>query len=239
MTQAGTGADYFARDLEAMDTASNYYGWILEAFAPALGARVLEVGAGSGTFSARLAQRAPDLLTCLEPSPNCFAALARRFEAEPRVELRAGELAEHAPGWRERYDSVVYMNVLEHVARDRDEVRLALQCLRPGGHLLVFVPALPWLYGSADRLFGHHRRYTRRTLLALLEDTGAEVRQCRYWDVFGILPWWVAFVLLRRPVMKRGLVTLYDRLVVPVARVAERLVTPPIGKNLLLVVQKP
>jgi cyclopropane fatty-acyl-phospholipid synthase-like methyltransferase len=233
-----TGETYFAEDLEAMDSASNYYSWMLSAFTPYIGQRVLEVGAGSGNFSKRLLERSPELLTCLEPSENVAQVLEQRLAGDARAEARRGLLKDHAAGWQQRYDTIFYINVMEHVEHDAEEVQLALSCLRPGGHLLIFVPALPWLYGKADEMFGHFRRYTKGSLEALFQGTATTVRRSQYWDIFGVLPWWVSFVLLQRSVMSSGMVKLYDSLVVPVARVLEGAVTPPVGKNVMLIAQK-
>jgi SAM-dependent methyltransferase len=233
-----TGEPYFAEDLEAMDSASRYYSWILEAFAPYIGNQILEVGAGSGNFSTRLLDKNPTLLTCLEPSDNVATALEQRLAHVPNAEARRGVLNDHAPAWRHRYDTIFYINVMEHVEHDFAEVELALTCLKPGGHLLIFVPALPWLYGKADELFGHFRRYTRPRLLELFERQPVEIRRCDYWDILGVLPWWVSFVLLQRGVLNRNMVRLYDRAVVPFARLIEKHLTLPVGKNLILIAQK-
>jgi hypothetical protein len=147
-------------------------------------------------------------------------------------------LIDHAAGWQGRYDTAIYINVMEHVEHDAAEVKLALSCLRPGGHLLIFVPALPWLYGKADEMFGHFRRYTKESLQGLFAEAPAQVVHSQYWDIFGVLPWWVSFVLLQRSVMSSGMVKIYDSLVVPVARVLEGAVQPPIGKNVMLIARK-
>jgi SAM-dependent methyltransferase len=233
-----TGEAYFAEDLEAMDSASNYYNWMLSAFRPYIGQRILEVGAGSGNFSTRLLEQQPELLTCLEPSENVAQRLEQRLAGISHAEARRGLLKEHAAQWQQRYDTIFYINVMEHVEHDAEEVQLALSCLRPGGHLLIFVPALPWLYGKADEMFGHFRRYTKPALEKLFAQAPAQIRHSQYWDILGVLPWWVSFVLLRRSVMNSGMVKLYDSLVVPVARVLEGMVTPPIGKNVMLIAQK-
>lgn len=233
-----TGESYFAEDLEAMDSASNYYSWMLDAFSPHIGQRILEVGAGSGNFSKRLLERNPELLTCLEPSENVAHLLEQRLAHDSRTEPRRGLLSDHASQWQGRYDTIFYINVMEHVEHDAQEVQLALSCLRPGGHLLIFVPALPWLYGKADEMFGHFRRYTQQSLEALLTGTPTTIRRSQYWDILGVLPWWVSFVLLQRTVMSSRMVKLYDSLVVPVARVIEGIATPPLGKNCLLIAEK-
>jgi hypothetical protein len=134
-------------------------------------------------------------------------------------------------------DSILYVNVLEHVERDLDELRTARAALRPGGHLFVFVPAMSWLYSDYDRDLGHFRRYTRRGLTKLVRDAGFEVLKARYFDVAGILPWYVGFVLLRgRP--KAPAVALYDRFVVLPMRMLEAVVPPPLGKNVLLIARR-
>lgn len=233
-----TGAPYFADDLEAMDSASRYYSWMLDAFAPHIGKRILEVGAGSGNFSERLLDWKPDLLTCLEPSANVAVKLEQRLAGAKNTETKRGLLADHAAGWQERYDTIFYINVLEHVKHDQDEVVRALSCLKAGGHLLIFVPALPRLYGRADELFGHYRRYTQSQLMDLFQAQPVDIVRCHYWDVLGVLPWWITFVLLRRGVMNRRMVKLYDTAVVPVARFLESYFTPPLGKNLILIARK-
>ena len=100
------------------------------------------------------------------------------------------------------------------------------------------LPALQGLYSKADKELGHFRRYRKKSLRELVEQAGFEVRRIRYFDIAGIIPWYVYFVLMRRSI-GRSPVSLYDRLVVPVMRPIERLITPPIGKNLLLVARKP
>jgi hypothetical protein len=87
-------------------------------------------------------------------------------------------------------------------------------------------------------MFGHFRRYTKPALEKLFEQTPTEILHSQYWDILGVLPWWVSFVLLRCSVMSRAMVKLYDAVVVPLARVLEGAVQPPVGKNVLLVAQK-
>lgn len=115
--------------------------------------------------------------------------------------------------------------------------RRAREGLRRGGRLLIFVPALPALYSPFDAQIGHFRRYVKRELAALVERHGFAVRRARYFDVAGILPWYVAFVLFRRS-MAAGSVAVYDSAVVPVMRRVEALLPPPFGKNILLVAER-
>jgi len=126
--------------------------------------------------------------------------------------------------------------VLEHVEDDATELQLAAAAMRPGGSLLVFGPALEWLYSELDYKAGHYRRYSLGRLRRLAEEVGFEVLSLRYFDVVGVLPYFVVYRLLRRPAISGSTMWGYDRLLVPVSRWLQRAVPrPPLGKNVVLV----
>jgi len=224
--------DYPGTDLEAMAFAHNYHRWIRDRFRPYLGRRVAEVGAGLGDFSQLLLDAGIEELDCYEPSAELNERLRRRFNGDPRVRVVGDTFLGSPP--RHGLDTVLYINVLEHIADDQLELANACGTLRQGGHLCVFVPALRWLYGEQDRRVGHFRRYRRRELLDRVRRAGFNVVECRWFDIAGVLPWWFSYRLLGRSVTP-GAVGLYDRFVVPVMRRIESAVPPPVGKNLLLV----
>ncbi len=234
---AGPGT-YFGRDLEAMSQARNYHRWILEELRPFLGRRIVEVGAGSGNFTPYLLEADPWWVVAVEPSANMFALLSRGVAGEPRVRAVRGFLGDAAGACPEPPDTLVYVNVLEHVEADRRELAQAHGVLGTGGRLCVLVPALPALYGSFDRAVGHVRRYRRAELEGKVRQAGFRVVRSRYFDLPGALAWWVVYRLLRSGSLGAGQVSLYDRLVVPLARRVEALWWPPIGKNVLLVAEK-
>jgi SAM-dependent methyltransferase len=234
---------YAGRDLESMSFARNYHRWILDLFAPHLGRRVVEVGAGTGSFSELLLARAPESLTLVEPSREMHRLLVARVGRLPtaaRVRIHNDTFARVARrlAEEERPDSVIYVNVLEHIADDEAELRLVSDVLAPGGRAFVFVPALQWLYGSFDRQVGHRRRYTRRGLEAKCGRAGFRVVKSAYFDAAGVLPWWLKYRVLRSEKMEPAAVKFYDRACVPVLRRVEALAPPPVGKNVLLVAEK-
>jgi len=227
---------YFGKDLEAMSFARNYHDWVLAELEPYLGRRVAEVGAGVGNLSTLLLATGIEHLDAWEPSRNMFPALRSALASEPRATAINGFFG--AEPRAEHYDSVAYINVLEHIEDDAEELSRARAALRPGGHLLIFVPALPWLYSRLDTQVGHYRRYLKKPLEELVESAGFTIVTARYFDIAGVLPWYVNFKLLGNSI-GTGSVSLYDRLVVPVMRIVEGFVRPPIGKNILLVAQAP
>lgn len=223
---------YPGKDLEAMSFARNYHRWIRDCFRPHLGRRIAEVGSGTGSFTELLLETCPDSVTAFEPSDNLFPQLQERFAGDGRVDC-VNSVFTHDPG-DPPFQTICYVNVLEHIERDREELALARRALAPGGSLCLFVPALPWLYGEQDRRVGHWRRYRRGELIDAVTDAGFQVNLVRWFDLAGVLPWWINYGLLGRSVTP-GTVSFYDRRVVPLMRRAENLVPPPIGKNLLLV----
>jgi SAM-dependent methyltransferase len=228
---------YFGKDLEAMSFAENYHQWILDEFRPYLGERVAEVGAGTGNFSAFLLQAGVKQLSAFEPFGNMHTLLSQRFADDRRVDPINTFFEETSQKYPKQFDAVCYVNVLEHIEDDLAALRHARATMKDEGHLLVFVPALSFLYSDLDRKVGHFRRYSKAQLENVVRDAGFSIRTLKYFDIMGIIPWYVAFVVMKKTTTSAN-VSLYDRLVVPTMRRVESLATPFIGKNLILVAQK-
>ena len=230
-------------ELESMAFAMKYHRWILDVFRPFLGKRIVEVGAGSGSFSELLLETIPERLDALEPSANLYALLAERLREIDTARVghaHPGTLSEtmesiHKAG---PPDSVIYVNVLEHIEDDERELRTIHSMLRPGGHALIFSPAHAWLMGSMDHQLGHYRRYTMKDLAGKCKAAGFTIRLSSYFDMLGIPPWWVKYCVLRSKTMEPGAVRFYDRFAVPVSRFLESVIHPPVGRNVILVGEK-
>jgi SAM-dependent methyltransferase len=229
-----------AQDLERLGTAKRFFDWVLDEFDPYLRGRLLEVGAGLGTITRKLLDRYPELsVVALEPAGNIFADLESYAALTPRVTAHRQTLAEYDPQEAGGFDAVLYLNVLEHIADDAQELRLAARALRPGGALLIFGPALEWLYSELDYRAGHYRRYSLRRLRALVSAAGFTVVSTRYFDVLGVLPYLVVYRLSRHDDIAGSTLWGYDRVVVPLSRLLQRAVPhPPVGKNVILVAVK-
>lgn len=226
---------YFGKDLEAMSFAKNYHQWIFDEFHPYLGDSVAEVGAGVGSFSSLVLQANINSLVAFEPSQNMYPLLEKTLDKDRRAKAINDFFG--AATTSNRFDSVLYVNVLEHIEDDAAELAKAYKALNLNGHLLIFVPALPWLYSKLDKEVGHFRRYIKKDLLELTKKAGFSIIKAKYFDMAGIIPWYINFVLLKNSISGSN-VDMYDRMVVPMMRVIEQLVSPPIGKNVLLVARK-
>ena len=222
--------------LASVALAANYNRWLLDRARPYLGARVLDSGAGIGTFTELLTDR--ELVVAAEPDPAFAGLLRDRFARRPNVQIvELDALALSPTSVPAPFDSVVCLNVLEHIRADEDALARLASVLRPDGHLLLLVPAHPTLFGAVDEAVGHVRRYTRAALRAAAEAAGLEIVEVRYVNPAGALGWLVTSRLLRRHDISRGPLALYDRLV-PLLRPLDRL-RLPFGLSLWMVARRP
>jgi 2-polyprenyl-3-methyl-5-hydroxy-6-metoxy-1,4-benzoquinol methylase len=227
---------YAADDLETMQEARRYAAHVFGLLQPFLGARVLEVGAGIGTMTIRLVEVA-DFVLGIEPNPNCISRLQETMRNHPQFTLRSSHFEEcDATELASlRFDSVICVNVLEHIADDAGALEAFKQLLVPGGRVLVFVPAVQAAYGPLDAELGHHRRYSKRTLRAAFEAAGLELIRLRYTNPIGLAGWMYNSHVSKSTAHSLSQVKLFETLVAPWALALERLLPPPIGLSLVAV----
>jgi len=218
---SGTG------NLEIMEAAVRYNGFLLGLITPLAsgGKRVVDFGAGSGTFAAELQQRKVDVV-CVEPD----AGLRQALEAKG---LRA--CADLKGIARESIDLAYSFNVLEHVEDDAAALRELRRVLKPGGRLLLYVPAFMILYSAMDRRIGQVRRYRKNALVALVQRARFAVDDVRYADSLGFVAA-LAFKTVGPPSgeLSPRAVRVYDKYLFPLSRALDVCLDPVIGKNLVL-----
>jgi SAM-dependent methyltransferase len=197
--------------------------------------RVLEVGAGFGANTPALMRAAAwDQWYCLEPDPEAFAVLAANLP--PGAEAVPGSLESVA--YNEAFDTILYIDVLEHIRDDRAELVRAAAALAPGGCLIVLAPAHPWLFTAFDAAIGHHRRYTRASLLAAAPPGLVPVRAC-YLDSAGLLASLGSRLFLKKSRPGRLEILFWDRVLVRMSHWTDPLTVRRVGKSVLAVWKKP
>jgi len=235
-----------AAELETLAGLENYHGWILDEIRPYLGTRLVEVGAGIGTFTKFLVQAClshnPNArLEAFEPDPALYQRLRDQLEYSHPDLIRKGRLITtngyFQPSSVTR-DTVVMINVLEHIQDDQESVRMVYQSLSPGGSLIVYSPALQWLYSPHDKAVGHYRRYDVDQLEQVLRTEGFAVVVAKYMDCLGVLPWYLLNVVGGATSISPRLARFYDAYFVPLTRMVERRWQPSVGKNVLIVAHK-
>lgn len=216
--------------------------WLFEEIRPYLGRRVLEVGSGIGNFSQFFASRLSeesDLLVLSDVSPEYLALLRKEFDRTRGVVVEECRM-EDPPVKRLTelgIDTVVALNVLEHVEDDRRALRMAAEILPPRGRLILLVPAWPQLYCQFDRFLGHHRRYRMKDLAEKIKGSGLDPIASRHFNFLGAFGWFISGRIIRRKVLPKGQLRLYD-LAVPILRWVERWMGPPFGLSILMVAEK-
>ncbi len=196
---------------------------------------MLEVGAGMGATTRALCDRRHASWVCLEPD----AALGRKFDDDQRreaysthVSLRRGTLDALQPG--EQFDTVLYIDVLEHIEDDRAELAAAARVLRPGGRVIVLAPAHNWLFSPFDRAIGHFRRYDRARLRATAPET-LRLIHAEYLDSAGMVLSLGNRLISRQKMPTPSQIRFWDRVVVPCSRLTDVLTLRRVGKSILMV----
>ncbi|NEQ95209.1 MAG: class I SAM-dependent methyltransferase [Cyanothece sp. SIO2G6] len=220
--------------LNNLQVASNYNNWIFSQFQPWLGDRTLEVGCGTGNFSELLAQHSQHL-TALDLEADYVQYTKQRLQHCPNVEVLQADATQLAE--QQAFDSIVMLDVLEHIEDDITTLMQLKQSLSADGFLIIKVPALQSLYGAMDEVIGHHRRYSQQTLNAALTQAGFGPSRLWYFNIAGIPGWWLNGSLLKRTTPPSSQVGLFDQ-VVPVLRAIESAVKPPVGLSLFAIARK-
>jgi SAM-dependent methyltransferase len=211
---------------------------------------VLEVGAGAGYITTELAERCSEVVA-IEPTKELHHTLIAHTQAHTNVIVVNAILSDYVRSrpaslgngastttdvLGDLFDAVVYINVLEHIEHDGAELALATSLLRPGGRVLIVVPAHQWLYAKVDRLTGHFRRYSKKSLLAVTRDNGLRIESMRYFDSVGLVPYLVLYKWLRSTATTGTNATIYSRVIMPISYLIYRIFRGRvIGKNLIAV----
>ncbi len=216
-------------EFSGLEPASRYRAAIAREFVSITAGRVLEVGAGIGQMTGVL-RRSPGVThyAAVEPD-NAFHASFR--DRHPAIPLHSSLPAD--TDW----DTVLAINVLEHIPEDRVALAAWADRLRHrGGRIGLFVPARPELFAPIDQAFGHQRRYTRPQLRAALESVGFRVERLHYFNLVGYFGWLWLYRILGRRRFDAGAVRFFDRWIFPAGNALERLgIRPPFGQSLVAI----
>jgi len=223
--------------LERMGRLSRYNQWIWESIKPWVGNRVLEVGAGTGNMTRVMYGR--DLIVATDIEVPYLHVLRNRFGHFPSIRIAKLDLNsdDHLALRSYEFDTVVCLNVLEHIKDDEAALRNLYDTLIPGGRLLLFVPADPALFGTMDTQVGHYRRYSRETLRQVIEAAGFTTDRITFMNRLGRFPWWLNGRVFKRAHVPAGQSRVFD-FAVPFLRRLEGK-NPSTGLSLVAVATKP
>ncbi len=230
---------YVGSELELFAAVKNWKSYWSSQVRPYVSGDVLEVGAGIGSNTALLSPGTAGRWLCLEPDPKLCATLGehlRGMGGAREYQAVCGTLLSVEPG--DTFDTMVYIDVLEHIEDDAAELSGASQRLRPGGCLIVLSPAHQWLYTPFDAAIGHFRRYNRNSLRKI-SPPGLAIERIFYLDAVGIAASSVNRLFLRQSMPTAEQLQMWDRWMIPVSRFVDPMLMQRLGKSIVGVWRKP
>jgi len=214
--------------LEQLEQGSSYTRWVFDEMRPYLGRAILEVGCGHGTYTKYLAERA-ERVVALDIDESFVAAARRATQGAKNVQVRCADATTEA--FDTGFDTAIMLDVLEHIEQQQEMLKKLHAVLKPGGSVIVKVPAFSWLFGAMDRAVGHHRRYTRASLSSALCDAGFVAPKVWYFNAASIPGWWLNGVVLGRETPPSGQLSMFER-VLPIVRAVDRVAKPFVGLSM-------
>jgi len=229
---------YIGNELDLFEKATvwkKYYGNFL---APYLKGKILEVGAGIGGTTPELCDGSQEKWICLEPDPDLFAKLEKKIQDHrlPACCSCVKGITKDLPT-NELFNAIMYIDVIEHIEKDDEELERAKTLLQPGGYLIVLVPAHQFLYNEFDKAIGHFRRYDKQMLKAVAPSQ-LQLLKLRYFDSCGFVSSLVNKYFLKQNYPTAKQINFWDKVLVPISKPVDFILNYSVGKTLVAVWQK-
>jgi ubiquinone/menaquinone biosynthesis C-methylase UbiE len=221
--------------LEGLATAVNHRRWFIELALPHLGEDPIEIGSGLGDYALEWAERLPKF-TATEADPDRLVLLKERLADHANIDVRQMLLPTTETG---NYSAAVSYNVLEHIEDHVTALRSMATLVKPGGKIILIVPAFMFAMSDVDIATGHVRRYTKKTMRAAMAEAGLEIEKLHYANALGLIGYYTATSIFKLAPKEGPMVRIYDSVVLPVTKAMERIVRPPFGQSVFVVARTP
>jgi len=227
--------------LMAISLADKFNEWMFETIKPFCKGEILEIGSGIGNISSLFIKN-NSRITLSDVRSNYIAYLNKQFRASPsckgilNLDLVYPNFDAQYATLLESFDTVFALNVIEHIQDDRRAILNAEKLLRPGGNLIILVPAFQYLYNRFDKELEHFRRYTKRSLTELMASR-LKIIHTQYFNVAGIPGWFVSGKILRKKTVPSGQMKVFNKLV-PLFKLIDKLLGKKMGLSVIAIAQK-
>lgn len=224
----------------AMEFVDNYNNWILSKFKPFFGETLLEIGTGQGNFKKYVSEWIKNYV-----SIDIDEEVVKRAQERDKdgnyiaIDASGDNFVETLAPYN--IDTVMCVNVLEHIPNHEKAMKNMLDTLKPGGHLLLFVPAFSALYNDLDSLAGHIRRYKKRDIMPLIDPSQHQVIFNEYFNPVGGVGWWVNNFMSHKNLNNKNVnsqVEIFDKYIVPISKFFNGVSKPFFGQSLITVIMK-
>ncbi len=223
---------YAGSELELFASVHNWKSYWSCQLRPFINGDILEVGAGIGSNTPYLDHQTSGRWICLEPDPILAAQLdlkLRKSAPRRQYETVCGTLRDVK---EYRFDTIIYIDVLEHIENDREELEDAAALLGTGGRIIVLSPAHQSLFSPFDAAIGHFRRYNR-AMLRSISPASAPLERVWYLDSAGLMLSLANRQFLRQSMPTQAQLRFWDQYVIPVSRVLDRCLLRSAGKSIV------
>ena len=232
--QMPDGKDSVSHSLAILTKVYHYNHWIFDSLRDHIGPTVMEVGAGVGNITQFLLNH--DSVACLEPFAQYHKYLSARMAVHSNVHVYPYKI-EDCPNGKipeGSFHTVLCLNVLEHIRDDVEALRRMRRLVRPGGNVIILVPALQSIYGRIDKAMGHYRRYSLSALRKTFQAAGLKPKTGRYMNSIGVGAWWWFGCVLKRARIDEKATVSFDR-IVPLLAAVEKLFPPILGQSVYMI----
>jgi SAM-dependent methyltransferase len=226
---------YVGSELELFAGAHNWKSYWSSQIRPFVVGDTIEVGAGIGANTRYLDRDGNRRWVCLEPDSRLIAQLTENLAqttGSRKYEIACGRI--QTLGDTREFDTIIYIDVLEHIENDREELEAAASRLRAGGRIIVLCPAHEWLFSPFDAAIGHCRRYDR-PMLQSIAPTRLHLEKIMYLDSIGLVLSIANRLLLRQSMPTKAQLYFWDQWMVPISRVLDKCILNSIGKSIMAI----
>lgn len=220
--------------LEVMSGADWYNDWLLKNFSNFLSGDILEAGCGTGVFTEKLTYYGNTW--ALDSDEECIKKTSQLVGNKALVGYGNLE-ADRFFFKNKKFNSIVCLNVLEHIKNEGVALNNLYRLLKTGGYLVLLVPAHNWLFGEMDKTLGHLRRYDKKKLAQKIELTGFKIVSNKRLNLFGAIGWYISGRILKNKIIDGNKLRIFS-LFAPFLLLLERIAEPPVGISILLIAKK-
>ncbi len=229
---------YIGNELEVFQFAKGWKSYFGSFLRPYLKGKVLEVGAGIGSTTKYLCNGKQSDWVCLEPDSKLYGELQRKIEgAELPDCCRAVKGITRDLPAGEKFDAILYIDVIEHIEKDKEELAFAQTILNDGGYLIVLVPAHQFLYSPFDKAIGHYRRYNKK-MLQKIGPENLHLDWIKYLDSFGLLASVLNKYILKQDYPSVKQIIFWDNVMIRISKLTDLFVLYQFGKSLVSIWKK-
>jgi len=226
-----------SKNLEILNENQNFTDWMYEEIKPFISGDILEVGSGIGTYSKKLLKDFKKQNIILSDIDNQFIVLLKKKYSKKNIKIIKLDL-EKNNNVREKVDTIIALNVLEHIKNDTAALQNIYDCLKPKGRAIILVPAHKNLYNCIDKAVGHYRRYTKKELIQKIKKTKLKIKYIQYFNFISIFGWYLNGTIFKKSIIDKNAIKIFNWGIPLFKFIDKNILLNKIGISIILILEK-